>query len=108
MNPVVHRTTEGESGDGVLMGDLLGCNDLLMPTSKIPSRMSSPEHSSAPGSTNPGDLPIHVHTGGRLGASMESSKVNPMDWAMVLSLSGCLVTCPKLSPDGGGNRFGKY
>ena len=34
-----------------------------MPTSRIPSRTSSPELWSAPRSVNSGDLPVHVHAG---------------------------------------------
>ena len=36
-----------------------------MPTSKIPSRTSSPERWGAPSSVNPGDLPTHVHVDGK-------------------------------------------
>ena len=46
------------------MVELLGCNFLLMPTSKIPSRTSSLEHGSVPSSANLGGLPVHVHAGG--------------------------------------------
>ena len=35
-----------------------------MPSRKIPSRTSAPEHWSAPSGVNPGDLLVHVHAGG--------------------------------------------
>ena len=83
-------------------------NDLLMSTSKISSRMSPLELESAPSSINLGDIPVHVHAGGEPRVVDGSSTVNPTDWTIVSILSSCLITRPKLSPNGGRSKCGKY
>ena len=55
-----------------------------------------------------GVLSIHVLAGVGPRVVERSSTVNPTDWTAVSILSNHLITHPKSSPDGGGDKCGEH
>ena len=64
VKPVAHRTTPGVTGERGYPGGTTVMKWPTKPSSRVPSRPSTPECKGAPSSANPGDLPLHVHASG--------------------------------------------
>ena len=76
---------------------------------KLPSRTSPPKVSGcAPSSVSPGNHQVHVLAGVGPWVIRGSSMVNTTDWTTVLIRSNRPIIGPKLGPDDGGSRCGKY